>query len=63
VLVVEGRRQLAAEPGPARYHAAAIRQGPFRLEVPLPVAVDHDRVDARYERGVLRITLPKRQAA
>jgi HSP20 family molecular chaperone IbpA len=26
----------------------------------LPSAVDADRVEARYERGLLRITLPKR---
>jgi HSP20 family protein len=63
VLVVEGQRRFPAGPGTARYHAAGIRQGPFRLDLPLPVAVDHDRVDARYERGVLRITIPKRQAA
>ena len=62
-LVVEGRRGLPAGPGAARYHAAGIRQGPFRLDLPLPVAVDHERVHARYERGVLRITLPKRPAA
>jgi HSP20 family molecular chaperone IbpA len=41
------------------YQAAGIRQGPFRAEVPLPVPVDAERVEARYDRGLLSITLPK----
>jgi HSP20 family molecular chaperone IbpA len=41
------------------FHAAGVRQGPFRLELPLPAAIDANRVEARYERGLLRIALPK----
>jgi HSP20 family molecular chaperone IbpA len=63
VLVVEGRRQLPSCQEGARYHAAAIRQGPFRVELPLPALVDPERVEARYDRGLLRITLPKRANA
>ena len=58
-LVVEGQRHLPASGEDARYLAAAIRQGPFRVEVPLHVAVDPEGVAARYESGLLRITLPK----
>jgi HSP20 family protein len=59
-LVVEGRRQpLSCQEG-AVYHAAGIRHGPFRVELPLPAPVDPERVEARYDRGLLRITLPKR---
>ncbi|MGH7462055.1 MAG: Hsp20/alpha crystallin family protein [Longimicrobiales bacterium] len=63
VLVVEGRRQLPSCQEGAVYHAAGIRQGPFRVELPLPALVDAERVEARYERGLLRITLPKRAEA
>jgi HSP20 family protein len=63
VLVVEGRRQLPSCQEGAVYHAVGIRQGPFRVELPLPAPVDAERVEARYERGVLRITLPKRAEA
>jgi HSP20 family protein len=59
-LVVEGRRRLPACQAGAVYQAAGIRQGPFRVELPLPAPVDPDQVDARYDRGLLRITLPKR---
>src|SRR5919198_1170923 len=63
VVVVEGRRQLASEAEGAVYHVAGIRQGPFRVELSLPAAVDPDRVDARYDRGLLRIALAKRTEA
>jgi HSP20 family protein len=58
-LVVEGRRHLAPPEAPATYHAVSIRQGPFRLELPLAAPVDAERVEVRYERGLLRISLPK----
>ena len=38
-------------------------QGPFRLEVPLSAPIDAKRVVARSDRGLLRITLPKRAEA
>ena len=60
VLVVDGRRQLPSCREGAVYHAAGIRQGPFQLELPLPAPVDPERVEAHHERGLLRITLPKR---
>jgi HSP20 family protein len=59
-LVVEGRRHLPSCGKDAVYHAAGIPQGLFRLELPLPARIDPERVDARYERGLLRVTLPKR---
>ncbi len=63
VVVVEGDRTLACGHDSAVYHAAGIRRGPFRLEIPLPVAVAADAVEARYDGGLLRITLPKRAAS
>jgi HSP20 family protein len=63
VLVVEGRRQLPSCQEGAVYHAAGIRQGPFQVALPLPAPVDPERIEARYDRGLLRITLPKRGEA
>ena len=62
-LVVEGHRRAPSCQEGTVYHAAGIRQGPFRVEVPLPAPVDPERVEARYERGLLCITLPKRGGA
>ena len=58
-LVVEGQRRLLAPRESAVYHAASIRQGPFRMNLPLPGPIDADRVEAHYDRGLLRVTLPK----
>jgi HSP20 family molecular chaperone IbpA len=59
-VVVEGRRPHPSCAEEAVYHAASIRRGPFRAEVPLPAAIDSERVDARYERGLLHIRMVKR---
>ena len=37
--------------------------GRFTRQVTLPVLVDADKVEARYEHGVLKLTLPKSEAA
>jgi HSP20 family protein len=37
--------------------------GKFSREVTLPVLVDPDKVEATYEHGVLKLTLPKHEAA
>jgi HSP20 family protein len=62
-LVVQGHRQLSPGEEAATYHAASIRQGPFQVALPLPAPVDAERVEAHYDRGLLRITLPKRGEA
>jgi HSP20 family protein len=58
-LIVDGHRRLPAPKEAAIYHAATIRQGPFRVEVPLPALVDPEHVEARYDRGLLRVSLAK----
>lgn len=58
-LIVEGQRRLPPASPNSVYHIAEIRQGPFRLELALPEAIDQQRVEARYEQGLLRITFPK----
>jgi HSP20 family protein len=58
-LVIEGERTPDASAPIGRYLRAEIRQGPFRVELPLPFAVDADRVEAHYDRGLLRVDLPR----
>lgn len=57
-LIVEGERRLPAHAAGV-YHAAEIRQGQVRLELPLPAPIDPEQVDARYERGLLEMRLVK----
>lgn len=58
-VVVEGQRRLPPVDGAGVYHAAEIRQGRFRLELALPAVIDGERVEARYERGLLLLEIPK----
>jgi len=62
VLTVQGERTAPEVQG-----AAWFRQerpfGRFSRSVTLPVLVDADKVEASYENGVLRLTLPKSEAA
>ena len=60
-LIVEGERRLPLAHAAGVYHAAEIRQGQLRLELPLPSTIDPDQVEARYERGLLEMRLAKRQ--
>ena len=61
-LTVQGERTPPEFPG-----AAWVRQerpfGKFARVVNLPTLVDADKVQAKYENGVLRLTLPKHEAA
>jgi HSP20 family protein len=62
-VVVEGQRRLEREGVRGRYHAAEIRQGPFRYELVLPAAFDAEQVSAQYDQGLLRMSFPKVTAA
>jgi HSP20 family protein len=62
-LVIEGERHLGPTGLAGRYLAAEIRQGPFRLEVTLPADIDPEHADARYDRGLLALTLRKARSS
>jgi HSP20 family protein len=47
----------------AVWHRQERGHGTFVRELTLPTLVDADKVEARYEAGVLRLTLPKAEAA
>lgn len=44
------------------YWRREIRTGSFERMVRLPVAVKEDAVEATYEKGVLKIVMPKAEA-
>jgi HSP20 family protein len=61
-LTIQGERPATEVPG-----AVWVRQerpfGKFARSISLPALVNADRVEAKYELGVLRLTLPKHEAA
>jgi HSP20 family protein len=58
-LVIQGTRRVPAIEEEGVYREAQIRQGPFRVEVALPMPIDSDKVESTYKRGILRVILPK----
>lgn len=59
VLLVRGIRRHEPHAGEARYHRAEIHYGRLEVEIPLPIPVDPERVQAVYRRGVLTVRLKK----
>ena len=59
LLVIEGIRNWKRPPEETRFYTVEIRYGPFRLELPVSPGIDRERVSARYEEGILYVTLPK----
>lgn len=63
VLSIEGERKVSDEVKHDQYHRIERRYGSFRRSFTMPVSVDGSRVQAGYQDGVLKITLPQRPEA
>jgi HSP20 family protein len=63
VLTVWGEKQFDREANSGRYSVVQCAYGSFRRDVALPVPVKRDQTKASYRDGVLRIELPKADAA
>jgi len=61
-LSIQGERQPCA-PEKGVWHRQERGFGKFNRAIELPVAVDADKVEARFEHGVLHVKLPKSESA
>jgi HSP20 family protein len=61
-LVVSGQRSELRDNDVECVHELGINYGPFQLEFSLTVPLQDDAITARYDDGILYITLPKRPA-
>jgi HSP20 family protein len=59
ILKVSGKMEEKKEEKEKGYWRKEIRKGSFERMVRLPVAVKEDKVEAAYEKGILKITMPK----
>ncbi|HEY6837550.1 MAG TPA: Hsp20/alpha crystallin family protein [Geobacteraceae bacterium] len=59
-LTLRGERKLDQSVRKENYHRIERYYGPFQRSFVLPQTIDQDRINAVCERGVLTITLPKR---
>ena len=63
VLTVRGEKRIDRETTEGRWRVVQCAYGSFRRDVALPVPVKPDKTKASYRDGVLRIELPKADAA
>ncbi len=61
VLSISGEKKQEAEVKEQTFHRMERRYGSFYRAVTLPAGVDVEKVDARFEDGVLKIRVPKRE--
>lgn len=59
-VTVSGKREETRERETNEFYSKEIRRGVFSRTIPLPSKVDEKDVNARYENGVLHLTLAKR---
>jgi HSP20 family protein len=62
-LWVTGKRAEEKEEKGATYHRVERRYGEFRRVLALPATIDADKVTAKYDKGVLKVTVPKTEKA
>lgn len=63
MLTITGTKKAESEERKENTYYAERRFGTFRRGVPLPAAVDVDKIVAEYENGVLNIKLPRSEKA
>jgi HSP20 family protein len=62
-LTIRGESKAEEEKDGEHWHLRERRFGSFQRSVSLPLPVNSDQSEARYEHGVLTLTLPKSEAA
>jgi HSP20 family protein len=63
VLTVQGEKNLEHEEEKENYHVMECRYGSFRRSLRIPGTVDEAKIEARFDKGKLKVTLPKRAEA
>ena len=62
VLTIKGEKKSEREEKEENYHLVERSYGSFFRSLTLPAAVDLDKIEARYDKGVLTVTCPKKEA-
>jgi HSP20 family protein len=62
-LWISGKREEEKEEKGKTYHRIERRHGEFRRVLPLPSTINEEQIEAKFEHGVLRITVPKTEEA
>ncbi len=63
VLTISGEKRAEKEDKGARYYRVERSYGSFYRSIPLPSEIEAEKIDASFQRGVLKVILPKTQKA
>ncbi len=63
LLTIRGETKSEQEQARGSYHIRERRYGSFHRQLQLPVPVDTEKAEARFENGILTLTLPKTEEA
>ncbi len=63
VLTISGRTEEKKEVKREDYYRKEIREGSFSRSVILPMPVKADKAEASYDKGIMKIVIPKAEAA
>ncbi|MBX2942909.1 MAG: Hsp20/alpha crystallin family protein [Cyclobacteriaceae bacterium] len=58
-LTISGERKFSTEKNEKDYHSIETRYGSFSRSFTLPESVNSDKIDAKYNNGILELTIPK----
>ncbi len=61
ILVIKGEKKEEKESKEENFHRIERRRGTFARSIRIPVPVDPDNITAQYDKGVLTVTLPKKE--
>ncbi len=58
-LIIKGEKKEEKEEKDENFYRVEMRRGSFQRAIRIPVPVDKDKIEAKYEKGILKIKLPK----
>lgn len=61
MLVIKGEKKEEKEEKDENFHRVEMRRGSFQRAIRIPVPVDSENIEAKYEKGVLKVKLTKKE--
>lgn len=61
LLTIKGEKKQKTEEKKESFHRIETRYGAFSRTIRVPVSVNSDKIEASYDKGVLKIVLPKKE--
>ena len=59
ILTIRGEKKVERDEKKDTWHIVERSHGSFARQLSLPANVDHDKIEAAFDKGVLKVTLPK----